>query len=374
MTEQTKELKRLVLGIAVSFMVVLTGCATTLTQAIENDDTKTVNTLLDHGSNPNMPDKYKYGYTPLELAAIYGHADVEKILLEHGADVNRRSQNGNTPLIAAANSGHADVAKVLLIHGANPNITNSIGDTPILLAAGGGYLEITKLLLAHGADVNHADNSGNTPLSMATAQGYKRVVKLLLAHGADVNHVDKYGNTPLSMAMQNGNTEIVGLLHDHTSVRRAKLEESEGHYRKAFQDYLSALKAFPTTLTLSANTGNSYYTDILKRAIRVSRRLRKFPPLPKEYRREMVVGLANVKDAKTKEDYKRALDHFLKASRIAPWVPQPYEASGHIFETLGNYESAAQYFALYLLVDPHAPNAQAIQDHIYVLEDKAKKR
>jgi regulator of sirC expression with transglutaminase-like and TPR domain len=86
----------------------------------------------------------------------------------------------------------------------------------------------------------------------------------------------------------------------------------------------------------------------------------------------MIVGLSNVKDAKTQSDYRSALGHFLKASRLAPLLPQPYEASGHIFETLQDYGSAAEYFRLYLLAAPRIPNAQEIRDHIYVLEDKAK--
>ena len=347
-------------GIVVSLML-LTGCATSLTQAIDIDDTKTVNTLLKKGANPNKTDKF--GRTPLTLAAAYGWEEEVKDLLDHGANVNMDDDAGRTPLFLAVQNGRTNVTKILLEHGANPNMKTNSGSIPLVEV--GDNVDEAKLLLDHGADPNIKTPEG-TPLGRAVALGKVNVGKSLLDHGANP-YAEYFGKTILEEAMETGNNAVIETFAGLAGGNRAEAAEAKGHYREAFQDYLGVFQLFRPTPNPS-----SYYVSLLKRMVRVSHHLGKLPAVSPDYRREMVVGLANVKDAKTKEDYRRALGHFLQASRIAPLVPQPYEAAGRILETLGNYGGAAKYFTLYLLTNPHAPNAQAIQDRIYVLEDKAR--
>lgn len=348
-------------GLVVSFSLVsLTGCATSLIHAVETDDTKTMNALLHQGANPNQTDKF--GRTPLTLAAAYLNLEEVKDLLDYGANVNMANDAGRTPLFYAAQHGRTNVTKILLEHGANPNMKDNVGNIP--LEEVGDNADEAKLLLDHGADPNIKTPEG-TPLGQAVAAGYIDVVKILLDHGANP-YAEYFGKTILKEAMETGNNAVIEIFAGLAGGNRAEAAEAKGHYREAFQDYLGVLRLF----RLTPNPSSDYVT-LLKRMVRVSHHLGKLPVVPPDYRREMVVGLANVKDAKTKEDYQRALVHFLRATRIAPWVPQPYEAAGHILETQGNYGGAAKYFTLYLLTNPHAPNAQAIQDRIYVLEDKA---
>jgi ankyrin repeat protein len=52
----------------------------------------------------------KIGYTPLHRAAINGHLDVVKYLVEEkGADVKAAYNDGRTPLHRTAGSGNLDV-------------------------------------------------------------------------------------------------------------------------------------------------------------------------------------------------------------------------------------------------------------------------
>ena len=56
--------------------------------------------------------------TPLHNAAVYGHVDFAKVLIQNGADVSAVSKDNMTALHKAAKKRHVDVAKVLIQNGA----------------------------------------------------------------------------------------------------------------------------------------------------------------------------------------------------------------------------------------------------------------
>ena len=143
--------------------------------------------LLEHGAEVNSRDKK--GQTPLHNTLT---AKKARLLLEHGAEVNSRDVNGQTPL---HNTLTAKVARVLLEHGAEVNSRNVKGQTPLhYVSYGIAIAELARLLLEHGAEVNSRDVNGQTPLhNVSTA----KKARLLLKHGAEVNSRDKYGSTPL---------------------------------------------------------------------------------------------------------------------------------------------------------------------------------
>ena len=81
---------------------------------------------------------YAYdGWTPLHLAAFFGHVDAARTLLSAGADVTAVSRNGltNTPLHAAAAGKHGDVALLLLAHGADAHVVDAGGYTSLQIAS-----------------------------------------------------------------------------------------------------------------------------------------------------------------------------------------------------------------------------------------------
>lgn len=105
------------------------------------------------------------GWSPLHLAAHYGHLAVVKLLIEEGGDVNVRSRNkiGNRPLGAAVAGGQLEVVRVLLASGANVNATDVGGLTPLHLAVGEKRKDIADALIAAGADREAKDKNGRTP-------------------------------------------------------------------------------------------------------------------------------------------------------------------------------------------------------------------
>ncbi len=126
------------------------------------------------------------GFSPLGLAAFFGHAEAVQILLDHGAQIDRvdASRFANTAVDAAVASDHVDVVRLLLAAGGAVNVRSAGGATPLHKAAMNGNVEMAKLLLEKGAEVNAMRSNGHTPLADAIANGHSAVVEVLRAHGA----------------------------------------------------------------------------------------------------------------------------------------------------------------------------------------------
>lgn len=104
------------------------------------------------------------GFTGLHLAAFFGHVDVAAELLKRGADVNAVSRNelGVQPINSAAAANHAEVVRLLLDHGADPSARDAAGFTPIHAAAQSGNDALYELLVEHGADQDAVTDDGRT--------------------------------------------------------------------------------------------------------------------------------------------------------------------------------------------------------------------
>lgn len=121
------------------------------------------------------------GWTPLHLAAFFGHLDLANALLDLGANVNARSTNGlkNMPLHAASAGGHAEVVALLLKRGADVNAVQGGGWTALHSAALAGNRAMLEELLANGADTGIRAENNQTPLDLALSKGHEEVAALL---------------------------------------------------------------------------------------------------------------------------------------------------------------------------------------------------
>jgi uncharacterized protein len=136
-------------------------------------------------SNPAAVNAVAYdGWTPLHLAAFFGHRAEAERLLAAGADLAAVSRNAlkNTPLHAAVAGGHVDAALLLIERGAEPNARDAGGHTPLHIAAEAGSEPIVKALLARGADPYAVDAEDRTPLARATARRHGAIVDLINTH------------------------------------------------------------------------------------------------------------------------------------------------------------------------------------------------
>ncbi len=151
-------------------------------ESVENSDAVVVNLFLLAGMNPNGTTTY--GWTPLMHAALSGHTEIVKTLIDVGAEVNANGGEGFTALALAAGSGRTDTLEVLLQAGAHVNTQDGEGWTALMYASEAGHTKIVKALLENHAEVNLQSNEGDTALALAEFQGHKTIVEMLRQSGA----------------------------------------------------------------------------------------------------------------------------------------------------------------------------------------------
>ena len=98
--------------------------------AINNDVEKLQAHIEDNQIPLNRPDK-RYKLPALNLAALNGSTEAVEALIEAGADVNEKTDDGSTPLSHAAFMGHPDIVKILIENEAELNPVNSYRSTPL---------------------------------------------------------------------------------------------------------------------------------------------------------------------------------------------------------------------------------------------------
>lgn len=166
-------------------LLVARGAALSLFEAAAAGEIERVERLLAESPadvNAYSPD----GWTPLHLAAFFGHAKIVELLLGHDADLTARSRNpnGNTPLHAALAANQKMAAALLVGHGADLNASDAGGWRPIHLAAANNNLDSLRTLIAQGADVGAPNKDGLTAVVLAEQKNHKEAAALLKRHGA----------------------------------------------------------------------------------------------------------------------------------------------------------------------------------------------
>jgi ankyrin repeat protein len=228
--------------------------------------------LLEKGANVNEVTQSEQS-TPLVLAIANGHLDVARVLVEHGADVNKANVMGVTPLyatidvawvpyewspepiVAQEKTNYLDLMKLLLDHGADPNarLGHSIwsrvlsenrvwidvaGSTAFFRAAMADDVKAMQLLKAGGADPNIPTQNGTTPLMAAAGVGWganyskttperMAAVQYCISQGNKVTTADSLGFTPLHGAAFVGDLPLIQFLVDHGAKTDVKTKAGD---------------------------------------------------------------------------------------------------------------------------------------------------
>jgi len=195
--------------------------------ALEGTDPPAViNVLLDYGltGNHDLSSYMSLLYKAVEMKK----RDVVKLLLDHGADVNR--QKPELALIEAIRSDDPDMVSLLVKHGAFTEESNAFG-----YALTNRRIRSVMLLLEHGADINdtvtvRCDENGalskikvDTPLhrvimarpkpSEATCS-LEELIRFLLMNGANADIVNDKGKTPLQVARRKRKKGVIKIFEE----------------------------------------------------------------------------------------------------------------------------------------------------------------
>lgn len=141
-----------------------------LFQAIEKKDTTLVLEALKNEADANVTSALRYAME------FRNSVETAKILIEHGAEVKGKDI---LPELAAHGYGGAEMAKLLLKAGADVDERSKGGYTPLIIAAGRGYTDIVEVLLKAGADVWAVGESNRTAKSLAYERGYYETAKII---------------------------------------------------------------------------------------------------------------------------------------------------------------------------------------------------
>ena len=179
---------------------------------LNTNSTEVVAELLEHGA---AIDETNLG-TPLRTAACYGKTDIVRYLLSKGARDDVQERDGYSPLLGAARDGHAEVCKVLVEHGSDVNQQHPLTkDSALSYAAAGGHHETLLMLLSLGAWVDSQTYTGFTPLAAACQNGHLTSVVSLLQAGASTKLSDTRGAPPIHKAAGKDRVAIVMTLLEH---------------------------------------------------------------------------------------------------------------------------------------------------------------
>jgi ankyrin repeat protein len=142
--------------------------------------------------------------TPLMHASKYGRVRLVQWLVDQGAALDERDNDGETALHMACSSYkiQSRVVSLLVEGGGDPAIADGNGRTPLMIASFEGRLEVVRVLLGHPgarATVNHS-KGGQTALYYACICGHGAIVKALLESGADPTIGASRSLTPVAFA------------------------------------------------------------------------------------------------------------------------------------------------------------------------------
>lgn len=171
------------------------------------------------------------GLTPLGTAILCGNLSIAQYLLKEGADIKLGYKSDLcqdksritsdlpdvcAPIHCASVVGSADLIRLLVDHGADVNDHSAIEYgaqvLPLYISIG----DATKALIEAGADVSRKNNSGFTPLLHAIAREDVPSTRLLVENGADIE-IERKTRFRMRFTLGNGSEDTEERLVEGTS-------------------------------------------------------------------------------------------------------------------------------------------------------------
>ncbi|KAL6010140.1 hypothetical protein ACLOJK_000571 [Asimina triloba] len=188
----------------------------------------------DKGKGVSIDDPVEDGDTALHLACLYGHQACVQLLLERGASLESKDEEGAIPLHDACAGEVSSIEELMhvsyidlymqteesvgLHHDSRVTILH-FADWKIECAPISGFIEIVRLLIAASdrADcvrrmLTTVDTEGDTPLHHAARGEHLDVVRLLLDLGASPTTPNSFGKASTPAELPDPGTEVRSFL------------------------------------------------------------------------------------------------------------------------------------------------------------------
>ncbi len=181
-----------------------------LHDAAGENDLEAVHRMLALGLDVNA----MTSRTPLHEAALHGHMEMAKLLIEHGADTTVRDPNFHAPPIGWAEyNGKDEMVEFLKAYPLDIFAAATFGQVDQLAAILDKHPEQVNIRFGdfrpHGQS---SDRDWMTPLGFAIVNRCGEAVRFLLAKGADRSVRDVSGQSYRDLARETGDEAIISLL------------------------------------------------------------------------------------------------------------------------------------------------------------------
>ena len=230
--------------------------------ACEHDYIEIVDLLLQFGADSNVSQIPKSSFLRIEktarvvsssslpicCAVMKGCEDIVKLLLKHGADVNKKDQNGKSALIYVVKlftsqrcepphvlnplpeEMHLAIFKSVLLAGGDVTVSFGYDDlSPLHIASSVGMCDVIMELMQRGANCNQLTSKGASALDLACKNGHEAALELLLKNGAKPDgktvstppysnmrsYYESHSMPPLCTAAKDGSEVMVKMLLNH---------------------------------------------------------------------------------------------------------------------------------------------------------------
>ncbi len=196
------------IGFILSSTFSLAGSYEDFFKALQSDNVRVVQGLLQRGFDPNTVNPE--GIPALMLAVREPSLKVAELLAAHPqTKVEIRNDKDESVLMLAALKGYLGLVEKLVENDAD---VNKPGWTPLHYAASRGHVPVIMHLLEHSAYIDAESPNGTTPLMMAAMYGSPESVKALIQAGADPTLKNQLGLSALDFAVRGQRQNSIELM------------------------------------------------------------------------------------------------------------------------------------------------------------------
>lgn len=184
--------------------------------------------LLEAGADPNWVGNRYPEQSLIILATRWHDIPMMRLLIEFGATVDPpEGRATQSALHCAVKENIPDAVALLLEAGAEINRRDGMGRTPIWYAFNLKSPEILERLLQAKADVHIADVGLRTPLHQAAWQNAFWAIEPLIRAGADCHAKTKEGQTPADLADSRDMAELIKIHAARQALMRAVSDDAQ---------------------------------------------------------------------------------------------------------------------------------------------------